>query len=400
MADFGALAGLKVIDCTRVLGGPYCTQILADHGANVIKIEPPQGDEVRDWGPPFDPAGDAPYFLGVNRNKRSMALDLGNETGRQLFRDFLKDADILVENFKSGTLERWGLGYEPDLRSQFPRLIHARITGYGTDGPLGGLPGYDAVVQAMTGMFTVNGQPDGDATKLGIPIVDMGTGLFTAIGLLMAVIERQRSGHGQFLDMTLFDCAVALMHPHVANYLWSGKDPGRLGSAHPNIAPYDKFRTATDDVYLAAGNNRAFERLCTYLELAELPEDPRFRTNGDRVTNKAELTDRLQERLLAFEATDLCKQLLAAGVPAGPVLSTAQIMTHPHTKHREMLVERTDQRAAGTPVKLSRTPGRTDGKPPTFAADTREVLMEHGLDEDQIEALLQAGVVLDRRRRS
>jgi len=213
-----ALDGLKVIDLTRVLGGPYCTQLLGDYGAEIIKIEPPQGDEVRDWGPPFDDHKDASYFIGVNRNKRSLGLDLSEPDGRKLLLHLLEDADVLIENYKPGAMERWGLGYEDVLSKANPRLIHCRISGFGEDGPMGGLPGYDAVIQAMCGMFSINGMPGGtDAaggrTRIGIPMVDIGTGLFAAIGILMAVIERQRSDQGQFIDMTLHDAGIALMHP-------------------------------------------------------------------------------------------------------------------------------------------------------------------------------------------
>jgi len=257
----GALAGLVVVDLTRVLGGPYCTQVLADHGAEVMKIEPPQGDEVRDWGPPFQD-GDASYFIGVNRNKRSLGLDLSRPEGRQVLLRLLEQADVLIENFKPGTLEKWGLGYENTLQARFPRLIHCRISGFGATGPLGGYPGYDAVIQAMTGWFSVNGKPESGPTRAGIPLVDIGTGLFAAIGVLMALEERHRSDLGQFVDTTLFDSGVALMHPHIPNYLLSGKTPGLTGNAHPNISPYDTFPTRTVEIFLAAGNDRAFQRVC------------------------------------------------------------------------------------------------------------------------------------------
>ena len=246
-----------MIDLTRVLGGPYCTQILGDYGAEVIKIEPPQGDEVRDWGPPFDGERDASYFIGVNRNKRALGLDLSEPDGRDLLLRLLDGADVLIENYKPGAMERWGLGYDDVLAKRNPRLIHCRISGFGADGPMGGLPGYDAVIQAMCGMFSINGMPtaDGDSagrTRIGIPLVDIGTGLYAAIAILMAVVERQRSEFGQFIDMTLHDAGIALMHPHIPNYVLSGKTPGLTGNAHPNISPYDKFATA-DRRYLPCG---------------------------------------------------------------------------------------------------------------------------------------------------
>jgi formyl-CoA transferase len=337
-AGFGALDGLKIIDLTRVLGGPYATQILADHGAEVVKVEPPQGDEVRDWGPPFDAAGDSSYFLGINRNKRSLGLDLGAAAGRTVLLRLLEGADVLIENYKPGAMEAWGLGYDEVLRPRFPRLIHARISGFGADGPYGGLPGYDAVVQAMAGHFSVNGEAASGPTRMGIPLVDLGTGLYTALAVAMAVIERERSGLGQYLDMTLFDTAVALMFPHLPNYVLSGELPRPTGNAHPNICPDDKFATATGDVFVAVGNNRAFERFCAVIDQPELVADPRFRTNGDRLVHREALTAILADRLAALDGAALCRDLLARGVPAGPVQDTAEVWADPHTRHRGIIM--------------------------------------------------------------
>ena len=219
--DPGALAGLRVIDLTRVLGGPYCTMVLSDHGAEVIKLEPPQGDETREWGPPFDDAGDASYFLGINRNKKGVALDLAKSAGREVLLRLLADADVLIENFKPGSMERWGLGYEDVLSKRFPRLIHCRVSGFGADGPLGGFPGYDAILQAMVGLMSINGTETSGPTRLGNPIVDIATGLFSTIAILMALHEPEKSGRGQFCDMTLHDCGMALLHPHAANFFLS-----------------------------------------------------------------------------------------------------------------------------------------------------------------------------------
>ncbi|OXH91494.1 hypothetical protein CA831_06745, partial [Burkholderia multivorans] len=263
-ASRGALDGLKVVDLSRVLGGPYCTQALADHGATVIKIEPPGGDETRGWGPPF--AGDtAWYFLGVNRNKEGLALDLSRDEGRAILWRLLEDADVLVENFKPGTLARWGMDYARDLQPRFPRLIHCAVTGFGADGPLGGLPGYDAVIQAMAGLMSVNGERDGDATRIGLPIVDMVTGLNALAGILLALAEREKSGRGQSVDIALYDCGVSLLHPHLPNFFGSARVPERSGNAHPNIAPYDSYRTATVPIFLAVGNDRQFARLVAHL---------------------------------------------------------------------------------------------------------------------------------------
>ncbi|HEX3210136.1 MAG TPA: CoA transferase [Geminicoccaceae bacterium] len=398
----GALDGVVVLDLTRVLGGPYCTQILGDHGAEVIKIEPPQGDEVRDWGPPFDEAHDASYFIGVNRNKRSLGLDLARPEGRDVLLRLLEHADVLIENFKPGSMEKWGLGYEEVLEKRFPRLIHCRISGFGADGPMGGLPGYDAVIQAMVGMFSINGMPgsgDGGPTRIGIPLVDLGTGLYAAIGVLMALLERARSGEGQFLDLALYDAGIALMHPHIPNYLLSGKLPGLTGNAHPNIAPYDKFPTRTVDVFLAVGNDRAFGRLCGELGAPELAEDARFRSNRDRLTNREALSARLMALLADRDGEALCKRLLAIGVPAGPVRDVAQVWSDAHTRHRGMALEQRGYRNFGLPIKLSRTPGRVARTPPRFGAQGREVLEQFGFTGSEIAELIAAGVVLEQRRR-
>jgi crotonobetainyl-CoA:carnitine CoA-transferase CaiB-like acyl-CoA transferase len=392
-----ALTGKRIIDLSRVLGGPYCTQVLADHGAEVIKIEPPQGDETRDWGPPFH-EGDAAYYIGVNRNKRSMGLDLTQSAGRDLLLRLLEGADILLENYKPGTMEKWGLGYEEVLRERFPRLIHCRVSGFGADGPLGGYPGYDAIVQAMAGWFSVNGEQGSEPTRLGIAMVDMGTGLYTAVALLMALAERERSGLGQYIDMTLYDCAVSLMHPHIVNYKFSGKIPVATGNAHPNISPYDTFRTRTIDIFIGAGNSGAFAKLCDELGCPELSGDSRFTHNIDRLTNRADLKAELEARLMKIDGAELCGRLLQAGLPAGPIHNTAQVVAHPHTQHRSMNVEQDWYRMTGTPIKFSRTPGTLRHLPPKFGQHTRQILTEYGLAENEINTLLSAGVVLEKRR--
>lgn len=398
-SPFGALAGLKVVDLARVLGGPYCTQILADHGATVIKVEPPQGDEVRDWGPPFH-EGDASYFVGLNRNKRSIGLDLSRPEGREVFLRLLEDADVLIDNYKTGTLEKWGIGYKDTLSEKFPRLIHCRISGYGEDGPLGGFPGYDAIVQAMAGWFSINGGADKEPTRVGIAAVDMGTGLYSCVAILMALFERQNSGRGQFIDMTLYDCAVSLMHPHIPNYYLSGGEvPGITANQHSNIAPYDKFPTQTVDVFIGAGNNRAYARLCKELGRPDLIEDPRFENNSVRVANRAELREELLAAFAAVDGEELCMKLLAAGIPAGPVLDTGQVMNAPHTKHRNMAYKLDWYEGAGTPIKFNRTPAELRSTPPAFGAQADEILAEHGYQDDDIEALAEAGALVRARRK-
>ncbi len=393
----GALAGLRVVDLTRVLGGPYCTQWLADHGADVIKVEPPQGDETRGWGPPF--RGDAAsYFIGVNRNKRALALDLSKPAGRDVLLRLLEGADVLVENFRPGTLEKWGLGYEEVLAPRFPRLVHCRVSGFGADGPLGGLPGYDAAIQACAGLMSVNGDPSTGPMRIGIPLVDLGTGLAAAIGILLALVERVRSGRGQFVDATLYDTAVALLHPQAANWFLSGEPPKLIGNAHPNISPYDKFPTASCEIFLAVGNDRQFQRLCALLEAPELASDPRFRTNADRNRNRAALREALEGLLLRHEGRALCDRLLREGIPAGPVLTVPEVLDHPHTRHRGMVAELGDYRGTGIALKLSRTPGSVRRPPPRFSQDSRDILREAGYTEDEISKLVAEGVVPDRPR--
>ena len=396
-----ALSGLKVIDLSRVLGGPYCTMILADHGAEVIKIEPPQGDETRDWGPPFreheDGTRDASYFLGVNRNKVSLALDLAREEGRAVLLRLLDGADVLVENFKPGTLERWGLGYEA-LRARFPRLIHCRISGFGADGPLGGYPGYDAIIQAMAGLMSINGTPQTGPVRLATPMVDLGTGLYSAIAILMALYERERSGLGQFLDMTLYDCGMALLHPHAANYLLSGRRPAATGNPHPNLAPYDKFRTRTCEIFIGTGNDASFRKLCDLLGRSELADDPRFASNADRLANRETLSAIVQEIVGDEDGHALCQRLLAAGLPAGPVLFVDEVVAAPHTAARRMVAEIGWYRALDTPIKLLRTPGGARSIPPRFGEHGEAVLAAHGFSEHEIAALKAAGVVVSERR--
>ncbi|WP_423458808.1 CaiB/BaiF CoA transferase family protein [Ottowia sp. VDI28] len=385
---FGALAGLKVVDLSRVLGGPYCGQILADHGANVIKVEPPAGDETRAWGPPFIDDGTAAYYLGVNRNKRDIVIDLSRAEGREIVLKMLADADVLIENFKIGTLERWGIGYEQTLRERFPRLIHCRVSGFGADGPLGGAPGYDAVAQALGGLMSVNGSPDTGPMRVGVPVVDLTTGLSAVIGVLLAVVDRQRSGRGQFVEATLYDTAVSLLHPQSANWLISGNTPQLGGNAHSNIVPYDKFKTRTCEVFLGIGNNGQWKKLCDFLGRPEMANEPRFATNAGRFGNRDALRTLLEEHLRQVDGELLCSQLLAAGVPAGAVRAIPQVLTDPHTLHRNMVVQVENMQGIGIPVKLSRTPGRAHSAPPRFGQHTRELLAEHGYGEATIEALI------------
>jgi len=394
----GALTGTKVIDLSRVLGGPSCTQILGDHGAEVIKVEPPSGDETREWGPPFqtDEEGEkiaSSYFIGINRNKRCISLDLRTDQGKEVLLRLLEEADVLVDNFKAGSMEKWGLGYQEVLQAKFPRLIHCRITGFGIDGPLGGYPGYDAAVQATTGLFSVNGTQDSGPTRLGIPVIDLGTGLNAVIGITMALFERERSGEGQQVDVTLFDTGVGLLFPHASNWFMNGKIPERIGNAHPNVVPYDLFETASQPIFLAIGNNGQFRKALVILGRPELADDPRFATNGARNENRDALREILGELLAEHDGAELNQKFLEGGVPSGPALNVEEIMEHPHTKHRNMIFEDGDYRGLGAPVKLSRTPASLRTSPQSFGADNREVLRETGYSDAEIDDLITSGAV-------
>lgn len=388
----GALHGLKVIDLSRVLGGPYCTQALADHGATVIKLEPPTGDETRGWGPPFE-GETASYFVGVNRNKQGIAVDLACDEGREILWKLLEDADVLVENFKPGTLERWGMAYDSVLRQRFPKLIHCAISGFGPDGPLGGLPGYDAVIQAMAGLMSVNGEADDGPLRIGLPIVDMVTGLNALAGILLALADRAASGQGQSIDIALYDCGVSLLHPHLPNYFGSGKSPVRSGNAHPNIAPYDSYRTATEAIFLAVGNDKQFAKLCGYLGVPELAGDPRFLDNRSRCLHRPELKMALEARLAEHACAPLAEKLIRLGVPCGPVQGVDVVVKHPHTLHREMVVEIGAYRGIGSPIKLSRTPATYRSRPPALGGDTHAVLTALGIDTVTQQKLIDSGVV-------
>jgi len=390
-----ALDGIKVLDLTRVLGGPYSTQILADHGAEVIKVESNLGDEVRGWGPPF--VNDmASYFINVNRNKRSVAIDLTKTEGKSIILQLLNTSDVLIENFKTGTMEKWGLGYEKILKIKFPKLIHCRISGFGEKGPLGGAPGYDAIVQAMTGMMSINGHEDGGNVRVGIPMVDMGTGLYATIGILMALQERNKSGLGQFIDMSLYDSALSLMHPHTGNYFLSGKPGKATGNAHPNISPYDKFKTATNEIFMGIGNDAGFARLCKALGLEKLITDKRFISNGDRVKNRLELTEYLEDALSQVDGVEFSEKLLSAGVPAGPVRNIEEALNHPQTLERKMTVSKDDYKGVASPIKFSRSKSvNVKYTPPKIGQHTKEVLIEAGYKENEIEKMFSEKIIFE-----
>ena len=360
----GSLSGVRVLDLSRVLGGPLAAQTLADHGADVIKVEPPRGDETREMGPPFYKDA-ASIFINVNRNKRGISLDLNSDAGRAVLLRLLERTDILVENFKPGTMEKWGIGFEV-LARRFPRLIHASITGFGSDGPLGGAPGYDVMVQAWAGLISVNGSRDSGPLRLGVPVVDMTAGANMVIGILLALYARERTGAGQHIDVTLYDSGLALTHPHAPNWFLSGKTPGLSGNDNPNISPYSLYRTRRSALFIAVGNDLQFGRMCEVIGMPQLARDPRFAVNASRVVNNTELTPIIETAIVERDGAELCTALLGAGVPAGLVQTIPDALTHPHTRHRDMLVEMGEYRWAGIPVKLSGTPGSVRRAPPEF----------------------------------
>lgn len=374
MGKLGALDGITVVDLSRVLAGPYCTQLLADHGANVIKVEPPNGDDTRRWGPPFNRDGTAAYFDGVNRNKSDVVIDLRTDEGRDSLLTLLETADVLVENYKSGTLARWGLGYDDVLAARFPRLVYCSITGFGDDGPLGGLPGYDSIMQAGCGLMSVNGDAGGPPLRVGLPAVDMVTGLNAANGILMALHERTASGRGQRVEIALYDVALSFMHPHMISYLTSGEQPVRTGNSHPNIAPYSTFPTRTVPIFLAVGNDTQFANLCRYIEVPTLLADARFTDNGARCVHRAELRRELEPALGRFDGATLADDLIRHGVPCSIIRDVAQVAAHPHTEHRHMLVTVGGYRGVASPIKLSRTPATYRRAPPTFGCDTQRLI--------------------------
>ena len=393
-----SLDGIKVVDLSRVLGGPLSTQILGDHGAEIIKIEPPAGDETRGWGPPYHERGSA-YFDGVNRNKKCIALDMRKPEAHEILFRLLEDADILVENFKIGTLEKWGIGFKDVLQKKFPKLIHCCVTGFGSTGPYAGFPGYDAVAQATSGLMSINGDPDRPPIRIGVPIVDLTTGMNAVIAILLALHERKTSGLGQSIEVSLYDTAVSLIHPHAANWFLDGKPQNRTGSAHPNITPYDLLPTANGYLFLAIGNDRQFAGLCKALGNAEMATDPRFAVNADRARNRAALRTILEDMLIDMDGRALTQELLEKGIPAGAVQTVQDALQHPQTIAREMVVQDGEYRGTGIPIKLSRTPGKIQFKPPQYGENNTEILSAAGYSEEDIQRFKAMQVTLDKPRK-
>lgn len=394
----GPLDGIRVLDLTRVLAGPYCTMFLGDLGAEVVKLEQPRaGDDTRGWGPPFA-GGESAYFLCVNRNKKSIAIDLKSTEGIELLKRLAARADVLIENFRPGTMARLGLG-EPDLRALNPRLIYASLSGFGADGPMSDVPGYDLIIQAWGGLMSVTGMPDGEPTKVGVAILDLVAGLMLGKSIAAALFAREKLGVGQKIDTSLLEAAVACLINAGSNYLMEGKVPGRWGNAHPTIVPYQSFKTADGFLVIGVASEGIWRRFCQALERPELADDARFAKNADRVAHRAALVAILGEAFLT-QATDTWLRLLnQAEVPCAPVQTIDQVFTAPQVLHREMLVE-VDHPTAGTvrmagiPVKFSATPASVRLPPPLLGQHTDEVLtswLEMGTDE--IKQLRNTGVV-------
>ncbi|SED63459.1 CaiB/BaiF CoA transferase family protein [Streptomyces melanosporofaciens] len=387
----GALHGLTVLDLSRVLAGPYCAQMLGDHGARVIKVEPPEGDMTREWGATGEERISA-YYAGLNRNKEHISIDLRSTEGQDLLLELLTDADVLIENFKAGTMDRWGMG-PGVLLERFPRLVYCRVTGFGYHGPMGGLPGYDAVLQAFSGIMHMNGEADGGPVKVPMPVVDLTTGMLALSGVLLALHERSRSGCGQLVDLALLDSALSLLHPQAANYFLHGEEPRRIGTAHPNVAPYETFGGPENQLFVGGGNDRQFHALCEYLGDPGLADDPRFRTNAQRVNHRLELSSRVAELMTDIDLDEAAGSMLAHGIPASPVRPLPEVMEDPQVRHRRMVQDIGDYRVLGIPVKLARTPGAVVTPPRALGADTRRTLTDLGVPPARIEELVRNGVV-------
>ncbi|KIC28506.1 CaiB/BaiF CoA transferase family protein [Leisingera sp. ANG-M6] len=334
------LAGLKVVELARILAGPWIGQSLADLGAEVVKVESPDGDDTRTWGPPFierDGEKTAAYFYAANRGKDCVTADFRTEEGKQTALELIEDADILIENFKVGGLKKFGLDYD-SLSKINPRLIYCSVTGFGQDGPYAARAGYDFLLQGMSGLMSITGEQNGQPQKVGVAITDIVTGLYGTIGILAAVEQRHTTGRGQHLDMSLLDCATALLANQAMNYLTTGESPTRLGNDHPNIAPYQVMAVSDGHVILAVGNDGQFQRLCDVLKLAEAKADARFQTNQLRVANRRELTLILEASLAEWTQAGLLEAMEAATVPAGPINTIGQAFEDPQIRHRGMQI--------------------------------------------------------------
>ena len=393
------LDGIKVLDLSRVLAGPWCTQLLADLGAEVIKVERPGvGDDTRHWGPPWHGEGDdrvAAYFLSCNRGKKSAAIDFGRPEGAALVRQLAGQSDVVIENFKVGGLEKFGLD-AASLRSADPRLIYASITGFGQDGPYADRAGYDYIIQGMGGLMSITGLPDGEPgggpMRVGVAVVDLFTGLYTCVAVLAALYRREKSGEGAYIDMALFDTQLAMLANQASNALVSGKDPPRQGVTHPNIVPYQPFAAADQPIIIAIGNDRQFARLAEMCGHAEWTKDARFATNGARVAHREEMVPLVAECILTRTASEWFEQLESAGIPAGPINRISQALEDVQAQHRGMVRTMAGIPTVGSPVRVDGARADSELAPPKLGQHTREILGELGLEPPEIERLKSEGV--------
>ena len=399
-SPIGPLTGLRVLDLTRVLAGPTCTQMLGDLGAEVIKIERPEaGDDTRGFAPPFVPnTKESAYFVGVNRNKKSVTLDIAKPEGQAIIHKLLEHCDILVENFKVGALAKYGLGYE-QLAKTHPRLIYCSITGFGQTGPYAPRPGYDALIQAMGGVMSLTGEPNGSPQKVGVPVADLFAGLYGCIGILAAVNHRNSTGQGQQIDIGMLDTHVAWLANQGMNYLATGENPVRLGNQHPNIAPYQEFPTKDGYLILAVGNDPTFERFCKAFGQEALLADPRFATNPIRVQNRQLVTDTLTPVMKSKTTAEWIDALEALKIGCGPINTLEQVFADPHVQAREMVVEMAHGsgetvKVIANPVKLSATPPSYRSAPPVLGEHTEDVLVSVlKMSTSDIAALREKGIL-------
>ncbi len=394
----GPLAGLTVIELAHIMSGPTCGLLLADMGADVIKVEKvPDGDDTRRFTP-YHPSGESGAFMIMNRNKRGIAVNLKTEGGKAVLRRLLARADVVTENYRKGTMEKLGLGYE-SLRGTNPGLIYAEISGYGRTGPLADKPGFDLVAQGMSGVMSVTGEPEGPPTKSGVPVTDINAGILAAVGILAAYIHRLKTGEGQRVDVSLFEAGFQQMYWFAAAWFTSGTVLPRMGSANPTSAPYQAFETRDGWVNIGAANQANYERLLEIVSDPRIADDPRFQTPRGRSENRAELVARLAPHIRRRTTDEWVALLDAAGMPAGPILDVAQAAAHPQTVAREMVVETVHPKAGrvrsiGLPIKLSATPGRVLRPAPLLGEHTREVLLQHGYSDAEIDELARTGAVV------
>ena len=392
-----ALEGIKVLDLTRALAGPYSTMMLADMGAEVIKLEMPgKGDDSRSYGPPFL-EGESAYFMSVNRNKKSLTLNMKSERATEIIHRLIKQSDVLVENFRPGVMKRLGLGFQR-VKEMNPQIIYCSISGFGQDGPYRMLPGYDQVAQGMGGIMSITGEPGGPPLKVGVAIADITVGMFAAYGILAALYNREKRGRGQMIDVSLLDSQVALLTYQAGAYFASGEIPQPVGSGHPLIVPYQAFKAK--DVYfnIAAGNDKLWKMLCEAIGLEKIIDDPKFSTNAKRVENREEIVKIISDIIITKNGEEWLKILTDAGVPCGPIYTMDKIFTDPQVLHRQMLKEVDHPKVGkvkvtGVPIKLSDTPGEVETAPPILGQHTQEILTELGFSDKDIKKLRQEKVI-------